>query len=38
MVGEFKTQEEANNFLKTVKLDFPQAELVNDIDHPHIKL
>jgi hypothetical protein len=38
MVGEFKTQEEANNFLKTVKLDFPQAELVNDIDHPHVKL
>lgn len=38
MVGEFKTQEEAKKYLETVKLDFPQAELVNDIDHPHIKL
>jgi hypothetical protein len=38
MVGQFKTQEEANKFLETVKSDFPKAELVNDIDHPHIKL
>lgn len=38
MVGQFKTQEEANKFLKTVQVDFPKAELVNDIDHPHIKL
>jgi hypothetical protein len=38
MVGQFKTQEEANRFLKTVQLDFPEAALVNDIDQPHIKL
>lgn len=38
MVGEFKSQEDARNFLATVKADFPEAEVVNDIDHPHIKL
>jgi hypothetical protein len=38
MVGEFKTVEAAKEYLKTVQLDFPKAELVNDIDHPHIKL
>lgn len=38
MVGEFKSQEDARNFLATVKADFPEAEVVSDIDHPHIKL
>lgn len=38
MVGEFNTPEAAKEYLKTVQIDFPKAELVNDIDHPHIKL
>lgn len=38
MIGEFKTETEAKAFLKKVKITFPKASLVNDIDYPHIKL
>ena len=38
MVGEFKSEAEAKKFLATVKVNFPKAEIVNNIDYPHIKL
>jgi len=37
MVGKYKSETEAKAFIKSVKAKFPEASIVNDIDHPHIK-
>ena len=38
MVGKYKTEAEAKKFIASLKATFPEASLINDIDHPHIKL
>jgi hypothetical protein len=37
MVGKYKSEKEAKIFINTIKANFPDASLVNDIDYPHIK-
>lgn len=38
MVGKYKNEAEAKAFINTIKANFPNASIVNDIDYPHIKL
>jgi hypothetical protein len=37
MVGQYQTEEAAKLHLERVKMQFPAAEIVNDIDYPHLK-
>ena len=37
MTGKFKSAIEAKAFFETVKPHFPNAEIINDIEHPNIE-
>ncbi len=38
MFGEFQLEEDAKKALEMLKMEFPNAAIINDIEHPNVRL